>query len=121
MVGVRGSIPLAPTISYNLLSVANAGVLVAPPAPLAANSFGRTKQNEASTKTCGPCETRVLGCPYVHVLRHIAAICASEPYRRPRRLSADTDGRRKRSMASLRRLTRKPHGKAMQFTMTWRR
>ena len=70
MVGVRGSIPLAPTISYNLLSLGNTAVSRAGAAPIAQSPFGNRKQNGASTKTCDPCETRAPGCLSVPVAAH---------------------------------------------------
>jgi hypothetical protein len=82
MVGVRGSIPLAPTISYNLLSTEKAKLFYFGFRADIQIQFGNEKRNGASTKTCNPCETRAFGCPSVPVAadtRRAVAVRALRP------------------------------------------
>jgi hypothetical protein len=72
MVGVTGSIPVAPTISKNSQTAGNAGVLGRLKTQRVSRSFGTSNPLKARTKTCGPCETRaVCSRPVPHRLSHV--------------------------------------------------
>ena len=50
MVGVRGSIPLAPTISYKLLTIGNAGILVSASEPMSKFNSAIKRRTERQRK-----------------------------------------------------------------------
>jgi hypothetical protein len=62
MVGVRGSIPLAPTIPINHLSIGNAGVFGHDAIAISGSPIRHEKANGRATRRTDSCETRAATC-----------------------------------------------------------